>query len=91
MEPGKEKEVANDVDIALALARDLNDRHGPLIANEALSAALGYPSMDAFRQALVRRTVPVPVFTLENRRGKYALVKDVADWLAEKRNAAVKK
>lgn len=70
---------------------DLFDRHGPMIADDALRTALGYRSMDAFRQALTRNTVPVPVFTVENRRGKFALVKDVAVWLAQQRDAAVTK
>ena len=82
---------AHEIDFAKALERDLTDRHGPLIANEALSIALGYPSMAAFRQALARRTVPVLVFTPRNRRGKFALVKDVAAWLASQRNAAASK
>jgi hypothetical protein len=77
--------------LATALEQDLMEKHGPLIANDALRIALGYQSMDAFRQALVRKTVPVPVFALENRRGKYALVKDVAMWLAEQRNAVAAK
>lgn len=74
--------------LAHALEHDLFERHGPLIADDALRLALGYRSMEAFRQAMVRRTVPVPVFALANRRGKYALVKDVAWWLAELRIAA---
>jgi hypothetical protein len=67
----------------------LFDRHGPLLADDALRIALGYKSTDAFRQALTRKTVPVPVFSIKNRRGKYALVKDVASWLAQQRNAAL--
>lgn len=78
-----------NTNLAEALERDLAEKHGPLIANDALRIALGYPSMDAFRQALVRKTVPVFVFSLDNRRGKFALVKDVACWLAMQRNAAV--
>lgn len=67
----------------------LFDRHGPLLADDALRIALGYKTTDAFRQALTRKTVPVPVFSIKNRRGKYALVKDVASWLAQQRNAAL--
>lgn len=67
----------------------LFERHGPLLADDALRIALGYKSTEAFRQALSRKTVPVPVFSVENRRGKYALVKDVASWLAQQRNAAL--
>jgi hypothetical protein len=73
--------------LALSLERDLFDRHGPLISDDDLREALGYKTMDAFRQAITRKRVAVPVFPLEKRRGKYALVKDVALWLAQQRNA----
>ena len=72
---------------ATTIEKELFDRYGPLIADDALRIALGYKSIDAFRQALTRKTVPVPVFTVQNRRGKYALVKDVATWLANQRNS----
>ena len=68
------------------LESDLLGQFGPMLTGEALRKALGYPSMDALRQALSRGTLPVPVFPLKNRRGKFALVKDVAHWLAEQRN-----
>lgn len=71
------------------IERDLLERHGPMIADDALRIALGYRSTDAFRQALSRKTVPILVFSVENRRGKYALVKDVAEWLVKQRNAAI--
>lgn len=82
-------DTENLPDLALTLEQDLLEKHGPMIANDALRAALGYPSMEAFRQALVRKTVPVPVFSVEKRRGKFALVKDVARWLAKVRNDAL--
>lgn len=69
--------------------RDLLDRHGPMLADDALRSVLGYRSMDAFRQALVRKTVPVPVFSIKHQRGKFALVIDVANWLVEQRNSAI--
>ncbi|RDS83902.1 hypothetical protein DWU98_04525 [Dyella monticola] len=65
-----------------ALEHDLLQRYGPLVGQDDLRQALGYPTMDAFRQAYVRGLVPIPVFPLPNRRGKYALVKDLAGWLA---------
>ena len=73
------------------IERDLFDRYGPLIMDDALRTALGYKSTEAFRQALTRKTVPIPVFSVENRRGKYALVKDVAIWLANQRNSTLEK
>ncbi len=72
--------------LAEVLESDLLGQYGPMLSGDALRKALGYPSMDAFRQALSRGTVPIKVFPLENRRGKFALTKDVATWLAEQRN-----
>ena len=74
--------------LALQLEADLMREYGPLMAGANLCAALGYPSRAAFRQAVARGTVPIPVFPIANRRGWYALVKDVANWLAERRISA---
>lgn len=78
-----------------SLAKDLEDdlisRYGPMLSNETLRIALGYPSKEAFRQALSRNRVPIPVFSLPKQRGKYALAKDVAAWLATRRDSVVLK
>ena len=71
--------------LAADLEKDLLALYGPVVTGEALIKALGYVSKAAFRQSLVRKTVPVPVFELDNRRGKYALAKDIAHYLAKKR------
>ncbi len=63
--------------------RKLLHEFGPILTGERLMRILGYPSLGSLRQAIKRRTVPVPVFPLKNRRGRYALTKDVARWLAE--------
>lgn len=70
------------------LERELMLRYGPLIANNDLRSVLGYPSMAALRQALCRGKVPILVFSLEHRRGKYALAHDVAVWLVAQRQTA---
>jgi hypothetical protein len=85
VEPAHEK-----ASLARRLEADLFREHGPMLSGSHLCAALGYPSRDAFRQAVARGTVPVPIFPIANRRGKYALVMDVAIWLAERRAAAPK-
>lgn len=72
-------------ELARKLESDLFDRYGPVIGGKNLSEALGYRSVDAFRQAACRKTVPVPIFTIENRRGRFALVSEVAQWLAQQR------
>jgi hypothetical protein len=80
------KQIENQ--LALALEQDLLNRYGILVTGEALIKELGYVSKAAFRQSLVRKTVPVPVFELDNRRGRYALAKDIACYLAKKRCAS---
>lgn len=68
-----------------ALENDLITRYGPVLTGEVLIKALGYISKDAFRQSVIRKTVGVQLFEMDNRRGKYALTKEVANYLAEKR------
>lgn len=78
--------IADDVTtLAQALERDLLTSVGPLLGGEVLYRILGYRSGDAFRQAMSRNSVPVPVFNIAHRRGKFALSKEVALWLARQR------
>jgi len=68
---------------------ELTSKYGPVLSGSYLSQSLGYPSINAFRQALSRGTVPVPVFSLPNQRGKFALVVDVVRWLVKNRGNAI--
>lgn len=74
------------------LARELNDelvrRYGLLLSTSDLAKVLGYPSANAYCQAVVRGTVPVPLIRIPNRRGKFALARDVAVWLSQQRQIA---
>lgn len=78
--------------LADELARELNDQFvqqfGPILSSEVLAKALGYRSIAAYRQAVVRDTVPVPLFQIPNRRGRFALARDVAIWLSRQRQTA---
>jgi len=70
--------------LAQQLEADLLKLYGsPLISSADLQRAMGYRTTDALRQSILRKTIPVKVFTIANRRGQFALVKDVAKWLAE--------
>lgn len=80
-----------DESLATMLERELSSLHGPMMSGENLQVALGYPSQEAFRQAFVRKQIPIPVFAIEHRRGKFALTKDVAIWLASQRQRAMTK
>lgn len=78
-----------------ALARELNDqfvqKFGPILSSAQLVRALGYKSTSAYRQAVTRNTVPVPVFQIPNRRGRFALARDVAIWLSQQRQRATER
>lgn len=75
--------------IEAELRQDLESRHGMMLGGQALWTSLGYPTADAFRQAFTRGVVPIPVFQLPRRRGKFALARDIAHWLAEQRISAI--
>lgn len=79
----------NDVktaELAATLEAELTGRYGPMLEPTALRLVLGYASADAFRLAVARKTIPVPVFKIPNRRGYFALTKEVAQWLAKARS-----
>src|SRR5450830_1459094 len=78
-----------DEPLVVLLERELMHQHGPLMSGDDLRIALGYPSKEAFRQAVLRKTTPIPIFDIEKRRGKFALTKDVALWLVAQRERAV--
>lgn len=69
-----------------ALEDDLLRLYGPVLSGTNLTKSLGYVSREAFRQSIVRKTVPVPIFKMDGRRGYFALTKDVARYLAKARN-----
>jgi hypothetical protein len=69
-------------ELAANIERELYRDIGPLLFGVKLYASLGFPSAQAFRQAYSRNTMPVSVFNIQNRRGKFALSRDVAKWLA---------
>lgn len=62
-----------------------------IISDEQLQKALGYKTLNALRQAVLRKAVPIPVFSMEKQHGKFALIKDVAWHLAEKRYSVTNK
>lgn len=64
------------------LVADMERQYGPLLGGTALYRALGLPSAAAFRQAAIRGGLPVQVFSIPHRRGRFALTREVASWLA---------
>ncbi|WP_222612698.1 hypothetical protein [Undibacterium rugosum] len=75
--------------VAEELLECLSERYGAVLSSRALIKELGYPSAASFQQALARGAVPVPIFKIEHRRGSFALARDVAIWLSQKRTIAI--
>ncbi|PIQ40064.1 MAG: hypothetical protein COW58_08095 [Thalassolituus sp. CG17_big_fil_post_rev_8_21_14_2_50_53_8] len=73
-------------DLVERIESSLMQEYGPILSNETLSKCLGYPSLNAFRKALSRNILPVKVFAIPNRSGKFALTREVAIWLASQRD-----
>lgn len=71
--------------LAAELEAALMKEGGPLISGDLLIRSLGYPSRHAFRKAVEQKTLPVEIFEIPRRRGKYALARDIARWLASLR------
>ena len=75
-------ETDSEDKLAREIEQSLHERHGPMLGGAALYRALGFPTAAAMRQAIARGRVPVPLFDIEKRRGRFALTRDVALWLA---------
>jgi hypothetical protein len=59
----------------------LEKRYGALVGGWDLREALGYRSAAAFHRAVRDGHVNVTLFGLPGRRGRFALVADIASWL----------
>jgi hypothetical protein len=67
------------------LEAELVERHGYVVGGDALRRVLSLPSLESLRQAAARDTLPVPTFKILHRRGRFALARDLACWLAASR------
>lgn len=73
------------------IEQQLLQEHGILVSGDALHKVLGFRSKMAFRKSLERGTVEVPIISFKNRRGKYALSTDIADWITNNRFDSLEK
>lgn len=73
---------------ASELEVDLKARYGLMVGTAALWRELGYASYEAFRKAKQRGRIEVPLFGVLNRRGSFALSKEIASWVAKQRCTA---
>ncbi len=72
---------------ASQLIRRMLDEHSELLSGQALGRCLGYRSSRAFQRAARLGELPVEVFKLPGRRGRFARTIEVARWLAGEVNA----
>lgn len=59
--------------------------YGPVLTGIEVQELLRYRSEAAFRKAMTRQSIPVPLFEISGQRGKFALASDIASYLAKQR------
>lgn len=59
------------------------ERYGELMDATALAALFRFPSDRAFRRAVAKGALPIPVFRIPGRPGAHARTRDVAEWLRD--------
>jgi len=80
-----EEDIQEQEMLRRGLEEDLLRLYGPLLSTEVLWKVLGYQTKNAFQQAVKRNRIAIPLIEIEHRRGKFALAKDMAMYLARKR------
>lgn len=65
-----------------AISSSVTATHGPLVGGKDLINVLGFKTPSAFRRAVRMGMLTIHTFEIEGRRGRFALSKDVDDWLA---------
>lgn len=60
---------------------ELVARYGYMVGGDDLWRLLGYRSLDSFRKAQTKGTVPITTFRIEGRRTRYGSTEDLARWL----------
>lgn len=76
-----EKQAPSGLKEVAALEATLTRELGAVIGGSKLTRVLGYASQAAFRQAVSRNRIPVQIFEIAGRRGRFALAHDIAKWL----------
>ena len=65
--------------------------YGPILPSRVLWQLLGYSSPQAFRNARAKGVLPVPEFSIEGRRSRFALTADVAKWIYQLKTTQARK
>ena len=73
--------------LALELYGELLRQGGIVLHEDTLSRALGYKSVAAMTKAISREQISLPFFRMPNRRGRFCLAAEVAEFVAKQRTA----
>jgi hypothetical protein len=73
-------------ELAMQLHESLLQKYGTVVGGTDLSRILGYKSTDTLRKAIQNKTLPLAVFSIPGRKGKFAVTMEVANWLIALRN-----
>jgi hypothetical protein len=81
-----DKDIDKDANLSVTergFYKSLLSKYGEIISSTDLARELGYKSTSALRQSIHRNKLELKVFEIENRKGKFAFAKDLANWLAK--------
>lgn len=77
-------------EILISIEDSIIRHYGPLINGKELEKILRYPTRGAFLKAKSRGLLPIKVFQIPNRKGVFALYKDLAEWMVNQSITEIK-
>lgn len=78
---------ATNVDLLRGqLRQELASTYGEMIGGDRLRHVLGFGSSSSLSMAIQRKTIDLATFRVNGRRGRFALTKEIADWLVDQRS-----
>jgi hypothetical protein len=67
------------------LRQELAFLYGEMIGGDRLRHVLGFVTSSSLSMAINRKAIDLATFRVNGRRGRFALTKEVADWLVAQR------
>ena len=61
---------------------ELKQEAGYIVSGDALRRALGFSTIGAMTKAIARKKLPLPLFEMPNRRGKFIRARELAYFIA---------
>jgi len=61
--------------------------YGPVLTSQEISKILGFSTVHALRQAVLKGRLEIPLFRMAGKRGRFALTKEIASYVVSQRMA----